>query len=231
MVKKDFESGVRESDPCQYKADIVLADDDPVLLSILFEGLSGVGYRVRQATLGKAALALCKELPPDLAILDISMPDLNGIEVARILSHDMAVPVLFLSGHGEEIIVEEAMTNSGEITVGYVLKPVNIDTFIPQVQAALELSRQLKAMKSNEIRLHNSLDNNREIFLATGIMMERFQLGADEAYETLRHIARSERRKMVAVASEIVQASERLKAPTRLHRSAKEKEGRGAGGR
>lgn len=202
--------------PAPASAEILLADDDLVLLNMVAEGLSLAGYSVRQASQGQGALKLCRELQPDLAILDIGMPDLNGIELAKLLNREFHIPVLFLSGHGERGIVDQAMTSAGELALGYLLKPVKIDSLIPQVQAALELSQHISILRSRESRLQDSLSSSHDINLATGILMERFHLGQNEAEDTLRQLARSERRKMAELASEIIEASNRLKSPSKV---------------
>jgi response regulator NasT len=205
--------------PAQRAAEILIADDDPILLSLLAEGLNLAGYRVRQASHGQAALSLCREQLPDLAILDIGMPDINGIELAKILRRETQVPVFFLTGHAERIVVDKAIESSQGMALGYMLKPIKIDRLIPQVQAALEVSQHLSSLKSREIQLEDSLSKSHQIDLATGILMERFHLGLDEAEDALRRQARSERRKMTDLAAEIIAASDRLKAPLKVQQS------------
>ncbi|MEO5342731.1 MAG: response regulator [Gammaproteobacteria bacterium SHHR-1] len=208
----------------QAQSELLIADDDPILLGLVAEGLTLAGYRVRQASCGKAALGLCREQAPDLAILDIGMPDLNGIELAEILRRETQVPVLFLTGHGEQIVVDKAMSSAQGMALGYVLKPVKIDSLIPQVQAALELSQHLNGLKCRETQLQDSLSKSHQIDLATGILMERFHLGLSEAEEALRRQARSERRKMADLAAEIIAASDRLKTPLRVQQILLEQE-------
>ena len=102
---------------------VLLVDDDRLIIGTLGNGLRQAGYAVAEAASGETALALAKHQIPDLAILDIRMPGISGIELARRLRDTNRVPTLFLSAYSDKKMVEEAIDEGG---LGYVVKPVDV---------------------------------------------------------------------------------------------------------
>jgi AmiR/NasT family two-component response regulator len=184
---------------------ILIADDDPIILSGLVNGLKNEGFDVIAANDGNAAVELGRETMPDLAVLDIRMPGMTGLEAARRLRDQAGVESIFLSAYSDREVVEMA-TKEGAL--GYLVKPVDINQLVPTIKAALERSGQLHRLQESESNLTSALNRNREISVAIGICMERFQTGEQEAFETLRGYARSERLKLADVAKELVQSAE-----------------------
>ena len=102
-------------------AKILVADDDRVVLLTLAEGLREAGFEVIEARDGLQALALCRSEAPDLALLDIRMPGLDGLELARRLRDETRVPFLFFSAYGDEEFVRRAVEIGA---LGYLIKPL-----------------------------------------------------------------------------------------------------------
>jgi AmiR/NasT family two-component response regulator len=188
---------------------ILLVDDDRLILSTLGGGLRQVGYTVTEAVSGETALALIQRQPPDLAVLDIRMPGMSGIELARQLRDTHHVPVLFLSAYSDRKMVEEAIHEGG---LGYVVKPVDVPQLVPAIEAALARSRDLDALGKIKDHLEEALKGGRDIATAIGILMERRGLGRQEAFELLRAHSRTQRRRLDDLAREIVDAVEVLNA-------------------
>lgn len=191
-------------------AHILLADDDRLILAMLGEGLRKHGYEVRTAASGEEALRLCETDPPDLALLDVRMPGLDGIETARALRSRTAVPYLFLSAYSDTEIVKRAVD---EGALGYLVKPLDVSQVIPAIEAAMACAAELLELRDNESQLGQALAANRNTATAVGLVMERYRLGRQQAFEALRVHARSQRRKLEDVAAEMVKATETLNLP------------------
>jgi len=183
------------------QANILVADDDIFTLTQISSGLSDAGYQVFTAPDGLEAVRIGLEVRPDLAILDIRMPGLSGIEAARKLLREGQVNALFLSAHSEQEVVQKA-TREGAL--GYLVKPINIQQLIPAIEAALRQSRDLQQLQRKKEDLAQAIGRNREISVAVGICMERFAVGERIAFDALRGFARSQRIKLAALARELV---------------------------
>jgi len=191
-------------------ANVLLVDDDRLILAVLGEGLRKLGYTVRTAASGDEAIKICETDPPDLAILDMRMPGLSGIETARELRLRTRVPYVFLSAYSEKDLVKNA---ADEGALGYLVKPMDVAQVAPTIEAALARAAELRVLHERETNLHNALAAGRDSSLAVGLIMERYRLDRKAAFEVLRFHARSQRRKVEEVAAEIVKSAEGLNLP------------------
>ncbi len=186
---------------------ILLADDDRLVLSTLGQGLRDAGYEVFEATDGDAAIRVCEDSRPDLAILDMRMPGKTGVEAAHYIRQHTDVPFIFLSAYGDKEVVELAVE---EGALGYLVKPLDVPQLVPSIEAALARADELRRLRKSQDDLSTALEGGRETSMAVGVLMERYRLTRDTAFEALRFHARSERRKLAAVASELLNAAEVL---------------------
>jgi response regulator NasT len=147
---------------------------------------------------------------PDIAVLDVRMPDQSGLDLAKhlLLAHP-GVPFIFLTAYGEEDVVQQAIENGA---IGYLVKPVDIPQLIPAVEAAVARAADLWKLRNTEQQLQTALNENREVSMAVGLLMERRRLNRQQAFEVLRTTARTQRRKIGEVAEEILSAAELLNA-------------------
>ena len=173
-------------------------------------GVEGGGYAVSRATTGEEAIRICAEAPPDLVIMDVCLPGLSGIETAKKIRQTSKTPVLFLSAYDTEDLVKEAVADGG---LSYLVKPVRLNQLLTSVKAALARAADIEALETTEEQLLVALKGDRNVGIATGILMERHRLTAAEAFETLRGGARARQRKLGEVAAEIVAAGETLSLP------------------
>ena len=176
---------------------ILLADDDRVVLFTLAEGLREAGFEVIEARDGIEALALCQSQAPDLALLDIRMPRLDGLELARRLRAETTVPFLFLSAYGDEEFVRRAVEIGA---LGYLIKPLHVAAIVPMIRTALARSNDLSG-------LQDALASNRTIATAVGMLMKSEGMDQPAAFEHLRQQARKERRKLEDLAQEMVDSA------------------------
>ena len=187
---------------------ILIVDDDRLVLAVIANGLSRAGYRVTSAESAEDAEAwLASGERPDLAILDVSMPGRSGLHLARRLHELDHIPFIMLSAYSEPETVEQA-TRYGAL--GYVVKPQDIPQMIPAIEAALGRANELQELRETRKQLQQALDTERNISVATGIVMMEYRLKRSKAFALLRDTARKQRRKLAEVADDIVGARETL---------------------
>jgi len=182
---------------------IVVVDDDRLVLATLVQGLAARGYDVTAFPGSDEALEAYRQKPPDLVLLDVRMPGIDGIETARrMLAHEHR-PILMLSAYDDQPIVRDAVSIG---VSGYLVKPIEVNQLIPTIEATLARFAEIRALVQNSENLREGLDQNRVISTAVGILMERANLGQDQAFERLRRLARDQRRALRDVASDIIEA-------------------------
>jgi len=190
---------------------ILVVDDDRLVLAALAEGLRIAGYRVTGVASGEDALGITDT--PDLALLDVRMPGMSGIELGRKLREQGGVPFLFLSAYGDQEIVKQA---AEEGALGYLVKPLDIQQIVPSIEAALARGNDIKKLRESEAQLSTALIGSREISMAVGLLMMRDRLNREQAFELLRSHARSQRRAVSEVAKELLNSAENLNAVSKL---------------
>jgi len=186
---------------------ILLVDDERVILVTLSHGLRRAGYRVMEATGGEEALGLVQQEQPDLAVLDVRMPNMTGVELAQRLRDEYGVPFMFLSAYGDTDLVKLAAEHGA---LGYLVKPVDIPQIVPGIEAALARARDIRKLKHTEAQLNQALAGSREVSMAIGLLMERYRTDRVQALEALRRHARTQRRKIKEVAIELLVSAEVL---------------------
>jgi len=186
---------------------ILIVDDDPILLQFLGEVLSHAGYDTVSASSGDEALQQIGVREPDLALLDITMPGMTGLELARHLNEKTTVPFMFLSAIGDH---ESAQQAAAYGAVGYVVKPVDAERLMPAFAASLARADEIRQLRRTETNLNAALAAGRETSLAVGLLMGKFQTDRNTAFEVLRDHARSSRRKINEVADQLLAAEETL---------------------
>lgn len=189
---------------------LLVVDDDRLVLANLADGLEQAGYAVSRAASGEEAVRLCAEAPPDLVIMDVCLPGLSGTEAAYEIRKTSKIPVLFLSAYDGEDLVKKAVAEGG---LGYLVKPVRMSLLLTSITTALARAADIQAMETTEAQLRKALEGDRNIGIATGVLMERHRLSALEAFDTLRGGARTRQRKLAEVAAEIVAACEATSLP------------------
>lgn len=186
---------------------ILIADDDRVILLTLAEGLTDAGYQVIVARDGLQALALCKSEQPDLALLDIRMPGIDGIALAQSVCKETAVPFLFLSAYDDEDLVKRALEAGA---LGYLIKPLGLPAIVLAIRVALARAQEISSLKERKGELEGALASNRIIGTAIGMLMRESMLSQQEAFERLRRHARDRRLRLEELARAIVEDNELL---------------------
>ncbi len=180
---------------------LLAADDDPLILFTLVEGLTEAGFDVLQARDGLSALELCKSARPDLALLDIRMPGMDGIELAQRLKAETTIPFLFFSAFGDENYVRQAVAAGA---YGYLLKPLSVAAIVPTLRTVLARTREDAHRQARQDQFDSALESNRLIATAAGIIMRDLGMNQAEAFEHMRAQARRKRVKLIDLAQRVI---------------------------
>lgn len=186
---------------------LLIVDDDILVLATIASGLRDAGYTVIQASSGEEAVDLSNQHAVNLAILDISMPGMSGIELAKLLYENNAIPFLFLTAFSDTATVSEAI-NEGAL--GYLIKPIDVVNMIPTIETALIRSSEINSLKCAEKNLATALHLDRDISIAIGIITANSNCNASDAEQALRKYARTNRIKMHDIAVKIIELSDNL---------------------
>jgi response regulator NasT len=146
-------------------------------------------------------------LRPDLIIMDIRMPEMDGTEAATRIHDQMAVPIIMLTAYADRETVRRAEAAGA---LAYLVKPVSENEFPPAINIALARFREIQALHTQVSDLEESLEARKLIERAKGILMQRLGLNERDAYERLRQRARDKRTKMKDIAQAIIEAEELL---------------------
>jgi AmiR/NasT family two-component response regulator len=183
---------------------IVIADDEAVIRLGLKAMLEELGHQVvGMAADGERALTLITSHKPDLAILDIKMPGLDGLTVAERLAQESPLPVVILSAYNQQALVERAI---GVSVMGYLVKPVREEFIGPTVELAVARFHALEVVRTEVDDLRQQLAARQAVDKAKRLLMTRTGWGEAEAYRRLQMTGRQTRRSMQAVAEAVIAA-------------------------
>jgi response regulator NasT len=181
-------------------ARILVAEDEALIRLDLVEMLTEAGYEVvAQATNGVEAIALTKEFKPDLAILDVKMPELDGISAAQEIIE--ISPVLMLTAFSQKELVGRAR-DAG--VMAYVVKPFSINDLTPAIEIAMSRHLQMRSLREEVADLHERLETRKVIDRAKGILMAAMNLSEPEAFSWIQRAAMDRRISMKAVAEAVI---------------------------
>jgi response regulator NasT len=187
---------------------ILVAEDNDLVALTLEEQLKSIGYDViAVAHTGAEAIDLATRLSPDLIIMDIKMPEVEGTEAAARINTVRPTPILMLTAYTDRETIRRAESAGA---LGYLVKPVNEAELSPAINIALARFRELQGLRAQVTELEDSLEARKLIERAKGILMQRLGLSERDAYERLRQRARDKRAKMKDIAQAIIEAEELL---------------------
>ncbi len=187
---------------------ILIAEDNDLVSLTLEEQLKGLGYDVVGiARNGNEAIALANRLKPDLIMMDIRMPEMEGTEAAARIHDQMAVPIIMLTAYADKETVRKAEAAGA---LAYLVKPVSEVELPPAITIALSRFHEIQGLRTHVNELEDSLEARKLIERAKGILMQRLGLNERDAYERLRQRARDKRAKMKDIAQAIIEAEELL---------------------
>jgi two-component system, response regulator PdtaR len=185
---------------------VIIADDESIIRMDLREMLTGLGYLVvGEAGDGISAVNLARELRPDLVIMDIKMPDLDGIGAAKILSEERIAPVLLLTAFSQTELIEGAK-DAG--VVGYIVKPFRESELVPAMEVALARFREFRTLEQEATDLRDVLETRKLVERAKGVLMDSQGLKEAEAFRKIQKLSMNTRKSMREIADAILLANQ-----------------------
>jgi AmiR/NasT family two-component response regulator len=185
---------------------VLTADDDGLTLMALRKALEALGHTVvAEARDGQEAVELARETEPELVILDLRMPSLDGLEAARQIHKEHPMPIVFLSAYTESGLGDQAADAGAN---AYVVKPFTGDQLKPALELALANFQKARQLERKLQQMNEALEARKLIERAKGIYMRQTGLDEEAAYLKLQRTARNENRKMVDVARAIITAEQ-----------------------
>jgi AmiR/NasT family two-component response regulator len=191
---------------------ILIADDEPIIRLDLRELLTSLGYDVvGEAADGRTAVELARKLKPDLVILDIKMPEVDGIDAADVLQRERLAPVVLLTAYSERELVERARRAG---VAGYLVKPFRESEIMPVIELALARFQEVQRLERQVVELQDALEARKLIERAKGILMQVHGLSEAEAFQRMRRLSMDSRKSMREIAEAILLAHQ-LESSTR----------------
>ncbi len=181
---------------------VVIAEDEAIIRLDLRETLEEEGYEVVGETgRGDQAVELVRGLHPDLAILDIKMPHMDGLEAARIITGERLCAVLMLTAFSQREVVEHAR-DAGALA--YLVKPYQKSDLIPAIEVAIGRFRELQHLSGEIDALGEQLEARKLVERAKGVLIDECGLKEADAFTFIQRTAMSERSRMREVAERIL---------------------------
>jgi response regulator NasT len=192
----------REPTKERARVKILIAEDETIIRLDLKQLLERAGYDVvAEAKDGEEAVALARAEEPELAILDVKMPKLDGIEAARRILEERPVPIVMLTAYGQQELVARAVEAG---VFGYLVKPFREQDLLPAIAAARARHEELQALRAEAESLADALAARKVIEQAKGLLMEKEQLSEQDAFARLRKASQSSGRPLKAIAEAVV---------------------------
>ena len=186
---------------------VVIAEDEAIIRLDLKEILEEEGYEVVGETgRGDEAVDLVKKTEPDLAILDIKMPGMDGLAAAREIAGERRAAVLILTAFSQRNLIEEAR-DAGALA--YLVKPFQTSELIPAIEVALGRFHEMKALERENKSLEEQLETRKVVDRAKGMLMDRYSMAEADAFSFIQRTAMRERQTMKVVARRILEGDVR----------------------
>ncbi len=183
---------------------VIIADDESLIRMDLREMLTNLGYLVvGEVADGRSAVNQARELRPDVIVMDIKMPDMDGIEAAKILTEERIAPVVLLSAYSQRELVDRAREAG---VVAYLVKPYREEELTPAIEVALARFSEFKDLEKQVADLQLALETRKLVDRAKGILMDKQGLSEAEAFRKIQKMSMDNRKAMKDVAEAIILA-------------------------
>jgi response regulator NasT len=184
----------------------IIAEDEQLTRTIIRARLEKLGHSVvAEAADGVQAIEATRLHKPDVVIMDIKMPVMDGIEAARTILADVPCAILFLSSYNEQELLQQASTTGA---LAYLMKPFRKEDLAPALEMAIARFRQIQHQKREIDELKDTIETRKLIERAKGILMDRHGMSEDEAFKRIHFQARNQNKKMREIAQSIVTAAD-----------------------
>lgn len=184
---------------------VIVADDESLVRADLREALTELGYLVvGEVGDGQSAVSMARELDPDVVVMDIKMPGMDGIEAARALTHERIAPVVLLTAYSQKDLIERAKEAG---VVGYLVKPFRENDLAPAIELALARFAEFRALQDEVGNLTEALETRKKVERAKGILMDTQGMTEAEAFRKIQKMSMNTRKPMKEVAEAIIIAN------------------------
>lgn len=183
---------------------VIIAEDEALIRMDLKEMLEEAGHEVvGEAADGDVAVQLTRQRHPDMVIMDVKMPRLDGLAAAKIIGQEKLAPVLIVTAFSQKDLVEEA-SRAG--AMGYIVKPFDRDDLYPAMEVAAARYEQTKMLEDEVADLKQQLESRKLVERAKGILMRRNGIGEADAFARMRKASMDQRVSLAKIAEAIVTA-------------------------
>lgn len=184
---------------------VLIVDDESLIRMDLRDIIESCGHEVvAEGTNGVEALALCKKHKPDVILMDVKMPELDGIEAARQIGFHHEAPVVLLTSYSQQDLIDKAR-DSG--VYGYLIKPVREEQLVPTLEMALGRYKSDAHLREKMAELEQSLEDRKIIQKGTGILMELYSISEVEAYNRIRTLSMNKQISIIETCNLIIKQS------------------------
>lgn len=184
---------------------VLIVDDESLIRMDLRDIIESCGHEVvAEGTNGVEALALCKKHKPDIILMDVKMPELDGIEAARQIGFHHEAPVVLLTSYSQQDLIDKAR-DSG--VYGYLIKPVREEQLVPTLEMALGRYKSDAQLREKMAELEQSLEDRKIIQKGTGILMELYSISEVEAYNRIRTLSMNKQISIIETCNLIIKQS------------------------
>ena len=181
---------------------ILVAEDETIIRLDLRELLERAGHEVvAEARDGEEAVALAREHQPELAIMDVKMPNLDGIEAARRIVDERPIPIVMLTAYGQEELVNRAVEAG---VFGYLVKPFREQDLVPAIATARARHEELSAVREQAESLADALAARKSIERAKGLLMTKENLSEADAFARLRKASQVSGRTLQVISEAVI---------------------------
>ena len=183
---------------------VIIADDESIIRMDLREMLTNLGYLViGEVGDGRSAVNLARELRPDVVVMDIKMPDMDGIDAAKMLTEERVAPVLLLTAYSQQELIERA---KGAGVVGYIVKPFRESDLAPAIEVAVARFAEFRALEKEVGDLKLALETRKLVDRAKGILMDSQGVTEADAFRKIQKMSMNTRKPMKEVAEAVILA-------------------------
>lgn len=185
---------------------VVIADDESIIRLDLKTLLEEMGHIViGEAADGQRALELTRSLKPDVVIMDIKMPVMDGLDAAKVISEEKIAPVVLLTAYSQKDLIERAKEAG---VYAYLVKPFQESDLLPAIEIALSRYLEQQELETALGSLEEKLETRKLVDRAKGVLIDKYQMSESDAFRRIQQQSMNQRRTMKEIAEAIIIAHE-----------------------